>query len=527
MRNDAGSSRIHGIGEMAELTRAFDWASTPVGPIDRWPDALLTTVNTLLSSRHPMFLWWGSQLIQFYNDAYRPSIGLDKHPAALGQKGRECWAEIWHLIGPQIDSVMESGAATWNEDHLVPIYRDGKLVDVYWTYGYSPVRTPDGQICGALVVCTETTATVLARRQLEHEKQRLADLFNQAPAFFCVLDGPNFVFELANPSYLDLLGNRDIIGRTVRDAVPEAEGQGFLEILDRVYSTGEPFIGRNTPMQLTNPISGILEPHYLNFVYQPRRNSAGAITGIIVLGVDVTAGRRTEQLLIQSEKLVAVGRLASSIAHEINNPLESVTNLLYLARHANSDNAVGSFLATAEVELRRVSAIASQTLRFHRQSSHSSRIIATDLIDTTILLYQGKLNNFNIQLERRDTAVRPIQCLEGEIRQVLSNLIGNAIDALPPYGRLLVRTHDATHWPSGRKGLIFTIADNGAGMSPSTREHIFEAFFTTKGAHGTGLGLWVSREIIDRHNGILRVRSRFGGKRSGTVFRLFLPESST
>src|ERR1700738_2927634 len=136
------ASPIFGSGEMADRTRAFDWSRTPVGPIALWPETLLTLVNTILRSRHPLFLLWGPDLIQFYNDAYRPSIREDKHPRALGQKGRECWTEIWHLIGPQIDAVMSRGEASWNEDQLVPINRNGKLEDVYWTYGYSPVATP-------------------------------------------------------------------------------------------------------------------------------------------------------------------------------------------------------------------------------------------------------------------------------------------------------------------------------------------------------------------------------------------------
>ena len=163
--NDRRGS-IFGAGEMADLTRAFDWSQTPVGPIERWPRALLITVNTLLASRHPMFLWWGEELIQFYNDAYRPSIREDKHPRALGQRGAECWPEIWSIIGPQIEAVMARGQSSWNENQLVPINRNGRLEDVYWTYGYSPVRDFTGRICGTLVVCTETTDAVLAKRQL-------------------------------------------------------------------------------------------------------------------------------------------------------------------------------------------------------------------------------------------------------------------------------------------------------------------------------------------------------------------------
>jgi PAS domain S-box-containing protein len=138
------SSPIIGSGDMADLTRAFDWKGTVLGAAETWPDTLLTTVNLLLASRHPMFLWWGPELVQFYNDGYRPSIRGDKHPSALGQRGADCWPEIWPIIGPQIEAVMSQGQSTWNTNQLVPINRNGKLEEVFWTYGYSPVRDKDG-----------------------------------------------------------------------------------------------------------------------------------------------------------------------------------------------------------------------------------------------------------------------------------------------------------------------------------------------------------------------------------------------
>ena len=181
------ASRIYGTGEMADLIRAFDWSTTPVGPIEQWPESLLITVNTMLATRHPMFLWWGPELIQFYNDGYRPSIRSDKHPKAIGQPGRECWPEIWHIIGPQIEGVMTRGESSWHENQLVPIFRDGKLEDVYWTYSYSPVRDAEGRIQGTLVTCSETTGRVLAEQALRSERERLLNLFHQAPAFLAVL----------------------------------------------------------------------------------------------------------------------------------------------------------------------------------------------------------------------------------------------------------------------------------------------------------------------------------------------------
>ncbi len=160
------SSRIIGSGEMAAMIRAFDWDKSPLGPVATWSDILVTTVNVLLASRHPMFLWWGPDLVQFYNDGYRPSIRADKHPAALGQRGTECWPEIWPIIGPQIEAVMSRGESTWNTNQLVPINRNGKREEVYWTYSYSPVRDRDGAVHGTLVVCSETTEQVLSERRL-------------------------------------------------------------------------------------------------------------------------------------------------------------------------------------------------------------------------------------------------------------------------------------------------------------------------------------------------------------------------
>ena len=161
-----GSTRIIGEGEMADLIRRFDWSSTSLGAIETWPDILVTTVNMLLASRHPLFLWWGRELIQFYNDGYRPSIRADKHPSAIGQRGPECWPEIWSIIGPQIGAVMTRGESTWNINQLVPINRQGKLEEVYWTYSYSPIRDKFGVPQGTLVVCSETTEHVLSERRL-------------------------------------------------------------------------------------------------------------------------------------------------------------------------------------------------------------------------------------------------------------------------------------------------------------------------------------------------------------------------
>jgi len=172
---------LNGGGEMGELTRNFDWASTPLGSPDNWPLPLLTAVSIVLNSRFPMFIWWGPQLIQFYNDAYRPSLGKDgKHPTALGQPGADCWQEIWPIIKPLIDQVLAGGESTWNEDQLIPIYRNNQLEEVYWTFSYSKLPDENGEIAGVLVTCTETTNKVIGLSEITSAKAELEFAINAA-----------------------------------------------------------------------------------------------------------------------------------------------------------------------------------------------------------------------------------------------------------------------------------------------------------------------------------------------------------
>ncbi len=165
---------LNGGGTCGALARSIDWNKSILGPPDQWPTALKSTLATMFQTRQPMFLWWGPELIQFYNDAYLPSFGRGKHPLAMGQRGRECWREIWNIIGPQIDDVMNFGKASWNEDALVPILRNGRFEEVYWTYGYTPLFGDTGQVVGTLVICTETTNRVVGERRT----RTLYDLIN-------------------------------------------------------------------------------------------------------------------------------------------------------------------------------------------------------------------------------------------------------------------------------------------------------------------------------------------------------------
>ena len=183
---------LAGGGEMGLLIREHKWSATSLGAPKSWPPPLRTALRLILNTGHPMYIWWGPELRCFYNDAYRRSIGAERRPGSLGQPGRDVWGEIWDIIGPQIDQVMSGRGATWHENHLVPITRDGVKEDVYWTYSYSPIDDQQSAsgVGGVLVVCSETTQQVLTNRQLEAETERLRHMFDQAPGFMGYSAGP-------------------------------------------------------------------------------------------------------------------------------------------------------------------------------------------------------------------------------------------------------------------------------------------------------------------------------------------------
>lgn len=342
-----------------------------------------------------------------------------------------------------------------------------------------------------------------------------------APDVILTIDSNSRILSI-NPAAKTIFGYEpeEMIGKPMPMLMPERYQASHRAGIARHVASGErhmPRTGLQLPGRRKDGEEIPLEVSFGSYDSEGEKRFTGFIR-------DVSDRRKAEVALMQSEKLAVVGRLASSIAHEINNPLEALTNLLYLSRRSKDLAEAGSYLQTAERELRRVTVIANQTLQFHKHSHTPEAVTCEELVRNSLSLYQGRLVNAQITVEQRLRGQKPLVCVEGEIRQVLTNLIGNAIDALPPEaGRIVVRSRDATDWKTGKTGSILTIADTGTGMSAETRAKIFEPFFTTKGNGGAGLGLWVSCEIVERNHGRLRVRSSQRMGRRGTVFTLFLP----
>jgi signal transduction histidine kinase len=219
-------------GEMAERCRAFDWAATSLGPVERWSQSLRTMADAVLASRNPMLLFWGPDLIQIYNDAFRPSLGSGtgpdtRHPRALGMRAADFWTDVWGVVGPQIEGVMTRGEAVWFEDLHLPIERDGKLDDAWWTYSYSPVRDDDGRISGTLVVCIETTSSVVAKRDLIAERTRIEGMLESMAEAYAAAEKARSSAEVANRAKADFLAVMSHELRTPLNAIG-----GYAELIE-------------------------------------------------------------------------------------------------------------------------------------------------------------------------------------------------------------------------------------------------------------------------------------------------------
>ncbi len=521
---------LRGGGEMGERMRAFDWQGSLLGTPGQWPAALRTCLRILLTTNHPAFVFWGDRSVCFYNDAYSRSLGPEKHPSILGAAGRDAWPEIWPIIGPQIEQVMTGGGATWHENQLVPIYRHGQVEEVYWTYSYGPIdddTAPHG-VGGVLVLCTETTGQVLAGHRLQMAEARWRALFDQAPGFMCVLDGPEHRFEYANARYLELVDQRPIIGKTVREAVPEIEGQGFVALLDQVYRCGEVYNAWAAPVRLARGSDGARTLHYLDFIYQPIRNEAGEVTGIFVEGSDVTQRTVAELHLREADR--RKDEFLATLSHELRNPLAPIRNAAAMLRQ-QPDAAKREW--AAQVIERQVDTMA-RLLEGLLDVARATRGTLTLSKERTTLsaAVNAALEVVQPALEARRHRIAvalhaPSIELDADplrLSQVLANLLGNAIKYTDPEGLIEV----SSRLDDGM--LALSVKDSGIGLTPESLHSVFRMFSQVQSAlgrseGGLGIGLALVKALVELHGG--RVQGHSDGLDTGSTFTVWLPLSAS
>lgn len=304
-------------GEAGRIIRDYDWSSTPLGPVEHWPPCLRTATALLLQSPVPIVMLWGEDGVMIYNDAYSVFAG-GRHPKLFGSNVREGWPEVADFN----DNVMKvglSGGTLGYKDQELTLHRSGQPEQVWMDLDYFPVLSEDGIPAGVFAIVVETTDRVVAERRNREEAQRLHNLFEQAPTFMAMLGGADHRFEMVNPEYQRLIGSRQLVGWTVKEALPELSDQGYLEMLQEVFETGRPIRKSSEPILLNRCEGDDLEERFVDFVYQPIRDDSGVVTNIFVQGSDVTErvlGEKRQQLLI------------NELNHRVKNTLASIQSVV-------------------------------------------------------------------------------------------------------------------------------------------------------------------------------------------------------
>ncbi|HEY0886778.1 MAG TPA: ATP-binding protein [Ramlibacter sp.] len=517
--------------EIGRLFRATDWAATALGPVDGWPQSLRIAVGICLNSRFPMFVWWGPTLVNIYNDAYIPVLG-QRHPRAFAKPARAFWSEIWDVIGPQVDMVMQEGRPTWNDRVLLRMERNGFPEDTYFTWSYSAIHDDDGAIAGLFCACSEETARVMAERERDRliadaqgAAQTLRTWFDNAPGFIALLRGPNFVFEMVNQAYYQLVGHRKIEGLPVFEALPEGRNQGYEELLQGVWRTGQPFVGRGLRLRLEKEPGGPASESFIDIVYQPVRDAAGTVIGIFAQGHDVTEQVRAVHALKEADR--RKDEFLATLAHELRNPLAPIRQAVALAKSPRLEadrrtwaldviERQSSHMALLLEDLLDVSRISRGHLQLRLQTVKLQDVMAS-AVETVKPLFDRKRHRLDIALPPQ-----PVELSADPLRlaQVLTNLLSNAAKY----------TNDGGHIELGarRDGaqVVITVRDDGIGLAPEAQAQIFEMFSQVAPAierseGGLGIGLALSRGLVGLHGGSIAVRSAGAGQ--GSEFIVSLP----
>ena len=460
-----------------------------------------------------------ASLAAWFYDPNRNIVGGDRRMAKLfGMSELEGPADVWlraivdedrARVGQEFAASLEGAPYDTNYRVLV----DG---DLRWLHARAKIHKNVDGSSRMTGVCEDITREKLLTLDLAKFAERLAIAQETS-------GGTTFDWDLRT-NRVSWIGNS--FGRPpseITDAsqvfklVHEADRDNLRRVIQHSLETGDEYKYECRGYWLDGSV------HWIATAGKPLRDELGQIATVVGVNLDITDRKISEEALLRTEKLMAVDRLASTISHEINNPLEAVTNLLYITRTSPSlAQADRDHLELADRELSRVSNIVARTLRFHRNSSSPMLVNAARIIDDVLGLYQSRLHSSKVETKLQVGSDVSFMAYEGDIRQVLNNLVGNAFDVMRQGGTLQIRARCATDWTGMRHGAVITVADTGAGIPLEARARLFEAFFSTKGIHGSGLGLGVAKRIVHKHHGRLLFRT-CTGPIAGTVFRLWLP----
>jgi signal transduction histidine kinase len=539
-------------GEMARLTREKDWSQTALGSPEGWQQSLKTLIDVVLNSKFPMFLFWGPELICFYNDAYRPSLGVDgKHPSILGMRAEEAWTEVWDIIKTLTDQVMSGGEAIWNEDQLVPIYRNGKIEDVYWTYSYSPVKNESGEVAGVLVTCTETTEKVNTLHKLKESHQQLA--FTIEAAELGTFDfNPVTNYFSANQQLKDWFGFSQEGEIFLQDAINQVVESDRQQVADTIaksleYSSGGKYETLCTIVNAVTQEERVVQGK--GIVSFDSNHNAYRLNGTLQ---DVTKQIRFQKQLEKQVKdrtkelaqnildLDKMNKELQSFAyissHDLQEPLRKiqtfVTRILE-KEYANLSETGKDYFKRMKNAAERMQTLIDDLLaysRTHTSEKNFSIVNIGEIVDEIV-------RDLREEIEQKEAIIiRERMCnlsiIPFQFRQLFYNLISNSLKFAKTdtpsqinitseivEGRTI--NTDKVNKDISYCHIVFR--DNGIGFAAEYNEKIFELFQRLHGRNeyeGTGIGLAIVKKIVENHNGIITAKGEEG---KGAIFDIYIP----
>lgn len=466
--------------------------------------ALNSAANSIvITDRDGTIQWVNAAFTKLTGYAAAEAVGQNPRVLKSGKHSKELYQDLWRTI---------LSGAVW-QGELINRRKDGSFYVEEMTI--TPVRSTDGAISHFVAVKQD----ISERKQAEEVRATLAAIVESSGDAIISKSLDGMILSW-NESAERLFGYSaaEAIGQPISLIIPPDRFNEEAAFLARLRS-GEPIHQYET---LRVDKSG--RSFDVSLTISPIRNESGEMIAISKSVRDITERRQTERALRNNERLATTGRLAATIAHEIHNPLDSVGNLLYLIGQGAPEETMRQYVSMAHEELARVTQMTQQMLSFQREAAKPIPVKIGEILDSVIALYDRKINSAGIQLKRQVDFDGHILALPGELRQMFANLVGNAIEAVGHrHGTISLRAYASRDWRSDRPGLRVVVADDGPGIPASVRTSIFEPFFTTKGESGTGLGLWITSDILRKYAGTMRLRSRTQVPHSGTCFSVFFP----